>query len=73
MATKKEATTCKLGETVIYDDGENNECAAIVSECDDNGVAGLHVLRKGKHNAIWTPEVPHYNQAKKGAHWKKAS
>lgn len=74
-ATKSGSTavTCNPGDIVVFDDGTDVECQALVSECNDKGEAGLHVFRKGMHGVIWVEEVPHYNQAKKGPHWKKAS
>jgi Cu/Zn superoxide dismutase len=67
------AETCNPGDIVVFDDGTDIECQALVAECNEKGEAGLHVFRKGKNGAIWHEAVPHYNQAKKGAHWKKAS
>ena len=70
---KKKAAAKSSSTAVTSNPGTDEECQALVAECNEKGEAGLHVFRKGMHGVIWVEEVPHYNQAKKGPHWKKAS
>ena len=64
-------TLAKMGETIIYDDGEGNESPGIVTSCTDKGVIGAHVFMENRQRAKFVGSVKHYNQAKNDIHWKK--